>query len=219
MQFEQLEEVSKLCQSRRPRACLTHLLAQDSANTLKEPNQAVIRLDEDAQAAKVLVRLLRDLFDVDEERRLGGGRGRENEPGEEDGIVGDVGAAQVEQPCEETESALLFREAEKAHAQAISSSCVSTTPQHRLSPLLAFASPPKTSSFSISFLTRSILLFAPSPAYFSSSTNTSFFGLCGLPSFPSLFSFASASHATSTRFSLIGTSSTPADVKPGARVV
>lgn len=76
----------------------THLLAKGSADTLKESNQAVVRLDKDAEFVEVVVRLLRHLVDIDEERGLGGRGGRENKPGEEDGVVGYVRATEVEKP-------------------------------------------------------------------------------------------------------------------------
>jgi hypothetical protein len=93
-------------------------------------------------------------------------------------------------------------EKEGENAQAISSNCDNTTPQHLFPFAFPPASLPNTPSFSSSFLTLSILLFAPSPAYFSSSTNTSFFGLFGFS--------PSSSQAESTKLPLIGTSSTPA---------
>ena len=201
----------------------THLLREDLADALEEVDVIVVRLDENVELGEVVVRRLRDLVEVDEEGRARGRCGREDEVGEEDGVVRNVGAAQVEEPCEEEElvSDRPSRRGlgKEASAQAISSSWVTTRPQQRLSPVLALASPPKTSCLSSSARTRAILLLAPSPACSSPRTKTSSFGRAGLPCSPPLSSRASTSHTTSTRLSRTGTSSTPALARAGARVV
>lgn len=85
------------------RACsqIAHLPGQEVPNALQERDQALVRFDQDVQfLVQVVVRLLRDLVEVDEQGRLRGRSGREDEPRKEDGVVRDVGTAQVQNPCE-----------------------------------------------------------------------------------------------------------------------
>lgn len=75
-----------------------HFFAQISADGLQVADDIVVRLEEDVVSHEIVVGRLWELINVDKEGRRGGGGCWNDEVSEEDGVVGDVGAAEVESP-------------------------------------------------------------------------------------------------------------------------